>query len=427
MTETIELHGLGGRAGTRLGEMLGQGLEPVAPSGPPGRRFDRLVGEVTAPAAALDTARRGLPPGPARAEAVAQRLRDSGAGLRWGEPVEVADLEELLELCRKRGRSSVDLLAADPGLVAQLQIGSWFDPGRRDRRRRRLLAATPSRWQRRLALSSPRRLRALADASFWAGVEERAGQGLWKRLTAASYVALVYHRIAGEMKPGQERIDISPKRFRRQLAALRLAGYRPLDEAALLAFHGGAELPRRALAITVDDGTADCVGPLLSQGRWRPQLFVPTAEVGKQAHWLDGEPVADWEQLRRLAQAGVGIGSHTRHHRRLGELDPEQRADELVGSLVELRQRLERPLSTLAYPNGDHDEEVCRAANAAGYLAAFTTEKGRNGAGADPYRLRRVSIHGADGIAAVLWKTATGESLPVWWTRWRSRLGGGGS
>jgi peptidoglycan/xylan/chitin deacetylase (PgdA/CDA1 family) len=427
VTETIELHGLGGPAGTRLGEMLGRGLEPLAPLGPQGRRFERLVAEVTAPAAALDAAQRGLPPGPARAEAVAQRLRGAGAGLRWGQPVEVAGLEQLLELCRERGRSSVELLAADSGLVAGLQVGSWFDPGRRARRRRRLLAALPARWQRRLALSSPRRLRALADAAFWAGVEERAEQGLWKRLTTASYVVLVYHRMAGEMKPGQERIDISPRRFRRQLAALRLAGHRPLDEAALLAFHGGAELPRRALAITVDDGTADCVGPLLSQGRWRPQLFVPTAEVGGQAHWLDGEPIADWEQLRRLAQAGVGIGSHTRHHHRLRELDPEQRADELEGSLAELRQRLERPLSTLAYPNGDHDEEVCRAASQAGYRAAFTTEKGRNGAGADPYRLRRVSIHGADGIPAVLWKAATGESLPAWWTRWRGRLGGGAS
>ena len=64
------------------------------------------------------------------------------------------------------------------------------------------------------------------------------------------------------------------------------------------------------------------------------------------------------------------------------------------------------PLAVIAYPNGDHDDAVCAATAAAGYEAAFTTEKGRNDAATDPYRLRRVSVHGADGALAVLWKAA---------------------
>ncbi len=48
-----------------------------------------------------------------------------------------------------------------------------------------------------------------------------------RRLDGRSYVVLVYHRFAGELKPGQERIDISPRRFARQLRALRLVGFRP--------------------------------------------------------------------------------------------------------------------------------------------------------------------------------------------------------
>lgn len=245
-----------------------------------------------------------------------------------------------------------------------------------------------------------------------------------RRLDGRSYTALVYHRFAGELKPGQERIDISPRRFSRQLRALRLFGFRPLDAATLLAFHGGrlSQVPRLGVAITVDDAIADCVEPLRRHVRWHPQLFVPTAELGATAHWIDGERVADWEQVRSLADAGVAIGSHTRHHHRLTQLGEEERRKELVGSLAELRERLPSATAILAYPNGDHDEAVCRAAREAGYEAAFTTEKGRNDATTDPFRLRRVSVHGADGALAVLWKATTGQALPGWWFRLRRLL-----
>lgn len=271
------------------------------------------------------------------------------------------------------------------------------------------------------ARSSPRWRAAAEDLARWGEVRRQSSRAEWRRLTSGSYVALVYHRFAGELKPGQERIDIAPRRFARQLRALRLAGFRPLSGAGVLAFHAGEreELPRRSVAITVDDATADCVEPLRRHARWEPQLFVPTRELGGAAHWIDGEPVAGWEQVAELDRAGVAIGSHTRHHRRLTGLDAEERAAEIAGSLADLRERLESPLAVLAYPNGDHDADVCRAAREAGYAAAYATEKGRNGAATDPFRLRRVSVHGADGALAVLWKATTGEALPGWWLRLR--------
>lgn len=421
MSGRIELHGLAGPPGSALGELLGTGLRRLPPGG--GGEGEPIVGAITATDADLAAAGADLAKGAARPEAMAARLRRRGYAVSWGEPVRVADRAELLRRCRERGRASVAAVEADPSLLGEMQVGSWFDSSWRLRALRRLLGGGSGR--RLLALAaprSPRWLAALADLVFWAGVREAAADPLWRRLTASSYTALVYHRFAGELKPGQERIDISPRRFGRHLWALRLAGYRPLPAERLLAFHAGeGEMPRRRVAITIDDGVADCLRPLARHSDWSPQLFVPTAELGGQAHWIDGEEIATWEQIRALAAGGVGIGSHTRHHRRLTAVEDEEREEELAGSLAELRQRLAEPLEILAYPNGDHDGAVCAAARAAGYRAAYTTEKGRNGAGTDPFRLRRVSVHGRDGVLAILWKAATGEGLPGPWLRLRGR------
>jgi peptidoglycan/xylan/chitin deacetylase (PgdA/CDA1 family) len=294
----------------------------------------------------------------------------------------------------------------------------WSDAPWRTRLLRRL--RVPAAALAPLGALSPRWRELREDLAFWAGVRSQSTPAEWRRLSS-SYSVLVYHRFAGELKPGQERIDIAPRRFQRQLRALRLLGFEPLPLDDLLAFHRGErnELARRRFAITVDDAMADAVEPLLQAAHLSPQLFVPTAELAGNAHWIDGEPVAEWEQIRALASAGVAIGSHTRHHRRLTELGTAEREVELMGSLAELREQVPTAVAVIAYPNGDHDEAVCRATADAGYEAAFTTEKGRNDAATDAFRLRRISVHGADGALAVLWKVITGEALPSWWLRLR--------
>lgn len=295
----------------------------------------------------------------------------------------------------------------------ELSSRDWCDAPWRTRLLRRL--RVPPALLAPLASRSSRWAGLAEDLAHWRAVRAEATPAEWRRLTS-SYSVLVYHRFAGELKPGQERIDIAPQRFRRHLRLLRVLGFRPLPLEDLLAFHRGElkALPRRRFAITVDDAMADAIKPLRRAAGLAPQLFVPTAEAGGSAHWIDGEPVAGWEEIRQLASAGVAIGSHTRHHRRLTQAGEAEREVELAGSLAELREQIPGAVAVIAYPNGDHDDAVCAAAAAAGYEAAFTTEKGRNGAATDRYRLRRVSVHGADGPVAVLWKVLTGEALPAW-------------
>jgi peptidoglycan/xylan/chitin deacetylase (PgdA/CDA1 family) len=396
----LTLHAVAGPAGVAEAAVLAAAHRPVV--GP----FERIVARVSGPSDVLEQAERGLPRGPARAEAAAVRLRRAGRDLDWGAPDELGGPHALWELCRARGRSSVDVWRSDPGLLTELQLGAWCLGGLRHRLARR--APVPRG-------RHPALLRAAAERAFWTGVRETATPAEWRRLTA-SYGALVYHRLAGEGKPGQERIDLHPRRFAAQLRLLRRLGFRPLSPEQLLAFHDGAGIPpRRAFVVTVDDGTADCEAPLTAHADVTPQLFVCTRAVGGSASWLDGEPLLSWERLERLARRGVGIGAHARTHRPLAGLDRGELEGEVAGSLDDLRARIPDALPLLAYPHGSYDESVRATAADAGFMAAWTTAKGRNGIGTDRWCLRRVSVHAADGPLTVLWKVATGEPPP--WRR----------
>jgi peptidoglycan/xylan/chitin deacetylase (PgdA/CDA1 family) len=374
-----------------------------------------IVARVSGQADVLDRASRGLPEGAGLAEAVAVRARRDGADVRWGEPDRIGDPAGLIAFCRERGCSAVELLRADPSLTPEMQIGTWFDAGYR----RRLA--------RRAALLLPRSLRdvVLRDATeaFWSAVRAAASTLEWQSLTRTSYVGLLYHRLAGDGKPEQEKLDIAPELFATHLRFLRLLGFRPLSADEVIAFHRGelTRLPRRSFALTLDDGTSDCATPLLRAGWASPQLFVCTKELGGKAYWLDGEAVLSWEDVIALTEAGVAIGAHGRHHRRLTSLEPDAVADELGGSLADLRERLSSPRPIVAYPHGSADEAVWRAAGEAGFEAAYTTAKGRNGLGSNRYALRRVSVYGYDRLLAILWKASTGEAVPAFWERWRLR------
>jgi len=263
------------------------------------------------------------------------------------------------------------------------------------------------------------------DAAFWSGARSAATPREWRRLTRSSYTALYYHRVAGEEKPGQERIDISPERFGRQLRLLRRLGFRALSADEVVTFQSDpdAVLPRRAYAITADDGFRDAVEAFVREPEHRAQIFVCTEAVGGAAEWAGGEPVAGWDELAQLAENGGFVGSHGASHADLTRVETVE--DALAASRQELERRLGSPVPLLAYPHGRRDERVRRAAEAAGYRAAYTTDPGRNGAGTSPFDLRRVGPKEWDSSLSFLWKALTGELVPARWERWllaRARL-----
>jgi peptidoglycan/xylan/chitin deacetylase (PgdA/CDA1 family) len=219
-------------------------------------------------------------------------------------------------------------------------------------------------------------------------------------------VFLGYHSVTEDGPPF---LSLRPETFRRQLDLLLGAGFRSGTGAVLERIAAGEKLPDRHAFLTFDDGFADTVTtalPLMAERGLTGLAFVLPGHLdgGSPLAWPEvaGEAARrprlmrsmDWAMLETLVEAGWEIGSHTMSHPRLPGLPDEALAQELLDSRRAVEARLGR-CDLLAYPFGDWDERVARAAAAAGYAFAFTLPFGGQ-AGATPMSIPRVTIDDRD-------------------------------
>jgi peptidoglycan/xylan/chitin deacetylase (PgdA/CDA1 family) len=81
-----------------------------------------------------------------------------------------------------------------------------------------------------------------------------------------------------------------------------------------------------------------------------------------------------WDACRRLEAQGVSFGPHTVSHPVLIRTSATDAAWEIAESWKRLQQRVARPVSILAYPNGDYGDREPELAARAGLQGAVTTE-----------------------------------------------------
>jgi len=80
-----------------------------------------------------------------------------------------------------------------------------------------------------------------------------------------------------------------------------------------------------------------------------------------------------WEMVERMDRAGMTIGSHTQTHALLTLENPRRMANQIVGSLLMLQDRLGKPVEHFAYPDGRFNPSVVACVAESGYRFAYTT------------------------------------------------------
>jgi peptidoglycan/xylan/chitin deacetylase (PgdA/CDA1 family) len=182
----------------------------------------------------------------------------------------------------------------------------------------------------------------------------------------------------------------------------------------------------RTLVVSFDDAhrsVLELAAPLLARLGLPGTVYVPTdypgsgKAMGWEGYdiWLGTEHESElvcmnWDELGGLAADGWEIGSHTRSHPRLPRLSEAEIAAELVDSKQECERRLGAPCLSLAYPYGDHDERVVRAAREAGYRFAATIPRGPEPA--LPLRWPRVGVYHGESASRVRWRVKTRQFAP---------------
>lgn len=191
---------------------------------------------------------------------------------------------------------------------------------------------------------------------------------------------LLYHRVAPRPQVDPYENFVSQHTFESHLRWLRARGYRSVPLSAVAeALAVGALLPRRAVAITFDDGYLDTYEqafPLLRRHGFGATVFLVSDAIGGDSSF-DGDcgyepaPMLGRSQIREMAAAGVEFGSHTcSHPETLVALDDRQLRFEVETSRHAIEALLDRPVELFAYPHSRHDARVEAAVASAGYRLA---------------------------------------------------------
>lgn len=336
---------------------------------------------------------------------------------------------ELSQDAEKAGMVDVTLYQRDPQMLSlaltSFTAGSW-----RKLLLRRLVMAwrIPPRlleWVGRFLVSPEQHYSwhtFIQHICYWRGVRRAAGNTpLWPRLTSGTPI-LMYHALGTPSEPAAPYV-MPIGRFAAQMVWLKRLGYQVISLDQFLACQREKRLPpARSVVITFDDGYLDnytLACPILREREIPAVIFLVSNYVGKTNLWDRGgqlaeRPLMDWSHIKEMATQGIQFGAHTCTHLALTAVSPNQAAVEITGSRERLAGELDQPITTFAYPYGEHDEAVQAMVEQAGFAAGCTVDPGLNSLNTPAVALRRVEIQGTDSIIRLWLALWLGDADALW-------------
>jgi peptidoglycan/xylan/chitin deacetylase (PgdA/CDA1 family) len=238
-----------------------------------------------------------------------------------------------------------------------------------------------------------------------------------------SIPVLMYHHV----NPRGNFINVTPEKFEAHMRYLNRHGFTALHTDELLAILNRQKMPpKKPVMITFDDGWLDnwiFAFPALKKYGMKAVIFVITSlipEKGRRQRSDEGkvaglpkhkecermieagsasEVMVSWEEIREMTETGlIEIQSHTHTHRRFDKLyaDRMERNSFLKQDLQISKNIIEensgRLCNAICWPWGKYNSDYIETAQALGFGAMFTTEKGTNTWTTEPWRIRRVVI-----------------------------------
>ncbi|MBE6048126.1 MAG: polysaccharide deacetylase family protein [Clostridium sp.] len=186
---------------------------------------------------------------------------------------------------------------------------------------------------------------------------------------------LYYHSVLPDSEvTTPNEVTISPQKLKEELKIVKDLGYTTLTLSELTDYlNNNMPIPEKSIVITFDDGYTDNyvhAFPILKELDMKATIFMIAAEVDNGGYYMSSS------QLKEMSDYGIDIASHTDHHVYLDSLSYDKQLKELKDSKEKLEKILGKEVTSIAYPYGNYNENTKKAAVAAGYTLAFTTNKG---------------------------------------------------
>lgn len=192
------------------------------------------------------------------------------------------------------------------------------------------------------------------------------------RLFAADHgVILLYHHVSTETPAVT---SVTPQQFEQHLRYINEQGFNVIPLSKLLqSVYTSGQVPENAVAITFDDAYLSVYTqafPRLRARAWPFSVFISSQAVDQQYGQF-----MTWKQMREMALSGAEFGGHSLTHshlvRRLGgESQAQWRkriAREVSDNITRIKQELNIPVTSFAYPYGEFTDALTKIVAEEGY------------------------------------------------------------
>lgn len=216
---------------------------------------------------------------------------------------------------------------------------------------------------------------------------------------------LMYHKV--RPAPADD-LTVPLDVFNSQMAVLADRGYESISFARLQEFHrGSGTLPARPILLTFDDAYADFedyAAMAMREHGFDGTVFLPVGCIGGENTWDGGgEPLMNWDDVRRVAADGTEFALHSFNHDNYHDLSLEDMRVDLARCMAELDARDIPYRKVLAYPYGGFPRtEPMRTSMKELFRELGLEYAVRIGSRIerahprDPYEMKRVNVQGVD-------------------------------
>lgn len=214
---------------------------------------------------------------------------------------------------------------------------------------------------------------------------------------------LVYHHVRPTSGYPKEtwsyKMSVSPNVFETQMQWLLDHGYTTVTLTTLAEMRAGTRLgPTKPVVVTFDDNQMsayDLALPVLVKNKQTAVFYLITNRLEKQDS-------IGADEIPKLVEAGMEIGSHTVTHSDLVRVSDAQLKTEMADSRTALETVTGTPVLHLAYPLTSQNQRVRDAAQAAGYLTATVMDPRNSTMKDSTWKLPRIMMTDDTNLARTL-------------------------